>query len=194
MFIFFVFLCLGVQAQESDSYRYQRKIQYHYTVQDGDTLLFGVIPNITIFNPLVFKNNKEEIEYNKLIRDVRKTLPYAKAVTYSIIETYEYMQTLPDDKAKQKHLDQVKKYMMDEYKPKMKKLTRRQGQILIKLIDREASSTSYYIVKSIVGSFQAGMYNVFAGIFGNSLKTKYDPEGKDKLIERIAILIEEGVL
>lgn len=168
------------------------KIKYYFHVVEGDTIFNGYIPELTIFNPLVFKNEKEQIEYTKLVRDVKRTLPYAKLVARSIIESYETMQTLPDEKTKQKHLEAVQKYMMDEYKPKLKKLTRKQGQILIKLIDRECNTSSFNIVKSLMGSFKAGVYNTFAGIFGNSLKTQYDPENKDKMIERIVILIEQG--
>lgn len=183
-------------AQDSDfpDYEANRKISYTYRVVDTDTLFYGYIPHVTIFPPLRFKNLDDYYEYQRLIRDIKKTLPYAKAVSVSVVETYEFMQTLPTEKAKQKHLEDVKKYMMDTYKPKLKKLNRRQGQVLIKLIDRECNTTSFYIVKSIVGSFQAGLYNVFAGIFGNSLKAEYDPKGKDKLMERIVIQIEEGIL
>lgn len=168
------------------------RIKYYFHVQDGDTIFNGYIPELTVFTPLVFKNEKERIEYTKLVRDVKKTLPYAKLVARSIIESYEFMETLPNEKAKQKHLEAVQKYMMSEYKPKLKKLTKRQGQILIKLIDRECNTSSYNIVKSLLGSLRAGVYNTFAGLFGNSLKAKYDPENKDKMIERIVILIEQG--
>lgn len=152
----------------------------------------GYIPNIYVFTPLKFKSEKDRIEYTKLVRDVKKTLPYARLIAKSIIESYEFMETLPDEKSKQKHLEEVQKYMMKEYKPKMKKLTRRQGQILVKLVDRECNTSSYNIVKSLLGSFKATMYNTFAGLFGNSLKTKYEPDGKDQMIERIVIMIDQG--
>lgn len=191
--IIFLFSTLKAIAQD-DEYVADVNIRYTFSVENNDTLFHGYIHNVTIFTPMIFRNEKERMEYNKLIRDVKKTLPYAKSVSASIIETYEFMQTLPNEKAKQKHLENVQKFMMDEYKPKMKKLTRNQGKILIKLVDRECNSTSYNIIKSLVGSFKAGVYNVFAGIFGNSLKTEYDPEGKDKMIERVATLVEEGIL
>lgn len=151
------------------------------------------LPPAYVYGFYKFKNNKERARYNKLVRDVCKTYPYAKMITLAIIETYEYMETLPDDKAKQKHLEKVKKYMMDTYKPQMKKMTKTQGKILIKLINRECGSSSYDVVKAIIGSFQAGVYNVFAGLFGNSLKATYDPEGDDKEIEEIVLLIQQGV-
>lgn len=160
----------------------------------GDTIIKGYLPYIYVFPPLKFKNEKERTEYTKLVRDVKKTLPYAKQVSRSIIETYEFMETLPDEKAKQKHLEEAQKFIMKEYKPKMKKLTKNQGKILVKLIDRETNSSAYDIVKALVGSFKATFYNTFAGLFGNSLKTQYDPDNKDKMIERIALQIEQGSL
>ncbi len=105
------------------------------------------------------------------------------------------METLPTEKEKQKYLEDVQKFMMDEYKPpQMKKMTKNQGKILVKLVDRECNTSSYNIVKAIVGSFKAGVYQTFAGLFGNSLKTKYDPEGKDAEIEAIVIQIEQGTV
>ena len=76
----------------------------------------------------------------------------------------------------------------------MKKLTRSQGQLLMKLIDRETNSSSYHIVESFMGSFKAFTYNVFAGVFGNSLKKRYNPYGEDQMIERIAVLVEQGAI
>lgn len=170
------------------------RIRYTMQVVRGDTLYKGYFPNIYVFPPLKFKNDKERMEYNKLVRDVKKTLPYAKQVSQSIIETYEFMETLPNDKARQKHLEEAQKYIMKEYKPKMKKLTRNQGKILVKLVDRETDSSAYDIVKALVGSFKATVYNTFAGLFGNSLKTQYEPQGRDKMIERIVLEIEQGSL
>lgn len=170
------------------------KIQYTMQIVRGDTIVRGYFPYIYVFPPMKFKNDKEKMEYTKLVRDVKKTLPYAKQVSRSIIETYEFMETLPTEKARQKHLEEAQKYIMKEYKPKMKKLSRNQGKILIKLIDRETNSSAYDIVKSLVGSFKATFYNTFASIFGNSLKSQYDPDDKDKMIERIVLEIEQGSL
>lgn len=170
-----------------------RNRYYMYVlVEGGDTIPLVQLRDVNIFARKKFKNERQRQEYAKLVRDVRKVYPYARLVSQSIIETYEYMETLPDEKTKQKHLEAVQKWMMDEYKPKMKKMTKTQGKILIKLIDRECNTPSYNIVKALVGSFKAGVYNLFAGMFGNSLKTEYDPMGKDREIEEIVIQIEDG--
>lgn len=171
-----------------------KRIRYTAEITPNDTLIMGYIPEVTVFTPLRFKNDKERLEYTKLVRDIKKTLPYAKLVSANIIETYEFMETLPDKKSKQKHLESAQKYIMAEYKPKMKKLTKNQGKILVKLIDRQTNSSTYDIVKSVVGPLKATVYNTFAGLFGNNLKTKYDPNGKDKMIERIVTEIEQGTL
>lgn len=165
-----------------------------YILYEGDTIPIIDMRPVYVFAPMKFKNNKERQEYTKLVRDVKKTYPYARLIASSVIETYEYMETLPDDKTRQKHLEEVQKYMMDTYKPQMKKMTRNQGKILIKLIDRECNTSSYNIVKSLVGGLKAGVYNVFAGVFGNSLKAKYDPNGQDAAIESVVLQIESGMV
>jgi hypothetical protein len=146
------------------------------------------------YSPVRFRSQKEVVQYNKLIRDVKKTLPYAKEISNIIIETYEYMETLPNDKARQKHLEAMEKYLYDAYKPKMSKLTRSQGQLLIKLVDRETNTSSYGIIDAFMGSFKAWSYNLFANIFGNNLKARYDPFGEDRLTERACVLVEQGAI
>lgn len=187
---------LSLQGQNSipaDENPYNRYYMYVLSAE-GDTIPLVQLHDVHIFGRMKFKNEKHRQEYAKLVSDVRKVYPYARLISQSIIETYEFMETLPDEKAKQKHLEQVQKFMMDEYKPQLKKMSRSQGKILIKLIDRECNTPSYNIVKALVGSFKAGVYNIFAGMFGNSLKTEYDPYGKDRDIESIVIQIQEGSL
>ncbi len=163
-------------------------------IYEGDTVPIYALRPVHIFAPLKFRSNKERQEYSKLVRDVKKTYPYARMIASSIIETYEYMGTFSTEKEKQKYLEDVQKYMMAEYKPQMKKMTKSQGRILIKLIDRECNTASYNIVKALVGSFKAGIYNAFASLFGNSLKAEYDPHGKDAAIEAIVLQIEDGTV
>jgi hypothetical protein len=160
--------------------------------ETGDTLaLFNLRP-VYIFAPMKFKDEKQRQAYSRLVRDVKIAYPYARKIAEGIIETYEYMQTLPTDKERQKYLEDVQKFMMSEYKPKLKKMTKTQGKILIKLVNRECNTSSYNIVKALMGTFRAGIYNTFAGLFGNSLKAGYDPEGKDLDIENIVIQIQQG--
>lgn len=151
------------------------------------------LKTVYVYGNHKFKNDKQRDEYNKLVRDICKTYPYAKFIAKTIIETYEMMETMPDAKSKQKHLESVKKDLQKIYMPKMKKLTAKQGQILMKLIDRECGKSSFHIVKAIIGNAQANSYNFIAGLFGNSLKTRYEPQGKDRDIEDVLILVKQGI-
>ena len=126
--------------------------------------------------------SRQEIYYYKLVRDVKKTLPLAKEVRNAVIETYEYLETLPDEEAKQKHIKAVEKGLKKQYTPRMKKLTFSQGKLLIKLVDRECNQSSFQF------------YQTFAALFGASLKKEYHPDDEDKMIERVATLVENGQL
>ncbi len=163
-------------------------------VINGDTIPSIMLPNVYIFKPLVFKNKREQKEYYKLVRDVKKTLPLAREVNRAIIETYEYLITIPNQKDREKHLKRVEKGLKEQYTPRMKKLTFAQGKLLIKLINRETSSSSYELVKAFIGPFKAGFYQTFASLFGASLKKEYHPDGEDKLTERVVLLVESGQL
>ena len=80
-------------------------------VYKGDTIPAVQLPNVYIFRPLKFKNEKERREYYRLVRNVKKTLPLAREINRAVIETYEYIETLPDKKAREKHLKLVKAFM-----------------------------------------------------------------------------------
>ena len=123
---------------------------------------------------------------------LRTVYPISKEINQAIIETYEYLQTLPNEKARQKHLKRVEKGLKEQYTARMKKLSFTQGKLLIKLIDRQSNSTSYELVKAFMGPFKAGFYQTFAALFGASLKKEYDPLGEDKLTERVVLLVENG--
>ena len=163
-------------------------------IYEGDTIPSLCMPTLYVFKPLIFKNKKKEKSYNRLVHNVKKTLPIAKEVNRAIIETYEFLQTLPDDKAREKHLKLVEKGVKQQYTPRLKKLTFSQGKLLIKLIDRETNSSSYELVKAFLGPFKAGFYQAFAALFGASLKKEYHPEDEDALIERIVLQVESGQL
>ncbi|MDR1724397.1 MAG: DUF4294 domain-containing protein [Tannerella sp.] len=163
-------------------------------VEGNDTVPLVILKEVLVFQPLKFKNEKEKIAYDKLVRDVKKTLPYAQLVYGTLIETYEYIETLPNDKAKDAHLKRMEKELFKQYKPELKKMTLSQGKLLIKLIDRECNQTSYNLLGAFLGSFRAGFWNLFAGFFGASLKTRYEPEGQDAMTERVVLLVERGLI
>ncbi|MDR2086781.1 MAG: DUF4294 domain-containing protein [Dysgonamonadaceae bacterium] len=183
---------LGIETQaQRDAYR---DTIPPFLLENGDTIKTFALQDIYVYPPQVFKNKGEEEKYRKLIRDIKKTLPYAKLIYATLIETYEYMMTLPDDKSREEHLKRMEKDLFAEYKPVLKKMTLSQGKLLIRLIDRECNQPSYDLLKAFLGPFRAGFWNFFAGMFGASLKSNWDPEGKDAAAERIIELVEMGLL
>lgn len=163
-------------------------------IYKGDTIPSIQLPTVYIFKPLIFKNDKERLEYYRLIRNVKRVYPLAREINKAIIETYEYMQTLPSERERQKHIKKIEKGLKEQYTPQMKKLSFSQGKLLIKLVDRQSNQTSYELVKAFMGPFKAGFYQTFASLFGASLKKEYDPEGEDKLTERVVLMVESGQL
>ena len=180
---FVLFLIFGYSETKAQS-----------VTDNNDTLKIVTLEDIIVYPPPVFKNPAEEAQYWKLIRDVKKTLPYAKMIYATLIETYEYIMTLPTEKEREAHLKRMEKDLYAQYMPVLKRMSLTQGKLLIRLVDRECNQSSYNILKAFLGSTRAGFWNIFAGVFGASLKSTWDPNGKDAAAERIVELVELGVL
>ena len=160
----------------------------------GDSIQYMEFSNVYVYPQLTFSSKRQQQSYMRLVKNVKITLPLAKEVRQILIETAEYLETLPNDKAKEAHIKRVEQSILKEYKPKMKKLTYSQGKLLIKLINRECNSTSYEAIQAFMGPLRAGFWQAFAWAFGASLKKEYDPEGTDRLTERVVLLVEAGQL
>ena len=130
--------------------------------------------------------------YPQPVYNIKKVLPIAKEVRKIIIETGDYLETLPNKKAKDAHMKLVEKGIKQEYTPRMKKLTYAQGKLCIKLVYRECNSSSYHLIQAFLGPIRAGFYQAFASLFGASLNKKYDPNGVDRLTERVVRQVESG--
>lgn len=161
---------------------------------EGKTIPHVIFPTLPKYAPMQFSSDKEREEYNRLVYNVKKVLPWAKLAKLTIIETYEYLETLPDKRSRDEHIKRVEAGLKEQYAPALKKLTRSQGKLLIKLVNRECNMTGYNIAKAFIGSFKANLYQGIAVLFGNSLNKKYDPEGDDRYTERVVRMVEAGVI
>ncbi|MBR6179682.1 MAG: DUF4294 domain-containing protein [Prevotella sp.] len=182
-------------AVDVDKPIFTPKLELQYTVIDGDSALLMELGNVII--PSVgqeFKSEKQKKAFNRLVTNVKKVLPIAKDAHQIIIETFEYLETLPDEKAKKEHMKKVEAEIYNTYKPKMKKLTYSQGKLLIKLINRECNSSSYDVVKAFMGPIRAGFWQAFAWTFGASLKKQYKPDTTDRFTEIVVLMVESGQL
>lgn len=160
----------------------------------GDSIPAIIFPTFYKYPPMTFKNDKERDRYNRLVANVKRLLPLAKLAKYTVIETYDYLQTLPTKKEKAEHIKLVEDGLKKQYAPTLKRLSRSQGRLLVKLIDRECGQTGYNIAQAFIGSFKANIYQAMAFCFGNSLTKRYDPEGDDRYTERVVRLVDSGQL
>ena len=160
----------------------------------GDSIQYVELNRIYVYPQPEFKSEKQKQAYLKLVYNVKKVLPIAKEVNHIIIETYDYLQTLPDKKSREDHMKRVEASLKKEYGPRMKKLTYAQGKLLIKLVYRECNSSGYELIQAFLGPVRAGFYQAFAWAFGASLTKKYDPEKTDRLTERVVRMVESGQL
>lgn len=164
------------------------------TVFDGDTMPNLSLPVFHIFKPLNLNTREQQLAYRRLVRDVKRALPFAKTVSATLMETYEYIETLPTEREKSRHIKQLEKDLLKQYTPQLKKLTLNQGKLLIKLIERETGTNSYGLIDAFLGRFSAGFWNTLARTFGTSLKSSWDPEGEDAVIERVCVMVERGYI
>ncbi len=195
------FFALGAMAQDKkrqevdmDSPTFVPTVKVGKVLEDGDSIQYMEMNNVYVFPPVTFSSKKQQGAYMRLVKNVKTVLPIAKEARLIMMETAQYLETLPTKQAREEHMKRVEKSVMQEYKPRMKKLTYSQGKLLIKLIYRESHSSGYELVQAFLGPVKAGFYQAFAWAFGASLKKEYDPEGVDRLTERVVLMVEAGQL
>ena len=148
-----------------------------------------------LYGPTRFGSRQEYRRYVRLVEDVRFCLPLAKVAAATMIETTEFMlKYIPDEQEREKHLRKMERELIKQYEPVLRKMSYRRGKVLIKLIVRECDSTPYEIIRAYLGNFAAGFWQGIAKLFTADLKAGYDPAGDDRLMEMIAIQIEQGAL
>ncbi|MBQ9356064.1 MAG: DUF4294 domain-containing protein [Prevotella sp.] len=194
LFIIYYLSLSPARAQDIGDPTFVPMVKVSRTVVDGDTIPYMEMQNVYVYPEPTFQSRRQQQAYLRLVRNVKKVLPIAKEVRQMLIETAEYIETIPTQRERDQHLKRVEESIVAEYKPKMKKLTFSQGKLLIKLIDRECNSTAFEAIKAFIGPVRAGMWQAFAWVFGASLKKGYQPEGVDRLTERVVLMVEAGQL
>ncbi len=163
-------------------------------ISKGDTVFLSSIDEAYIFPYKKFKNARDMRRYRKLIYNVKRVYPYAKIAGQKFREVDATLATMKSEKQQKEYVKSVEIEIKSKYEDELKRLTITQGRILIKLVDRETGHTTYDIVKDLQGNFKAFLWQTLARLFGSNLKTEFDPEGEDKLINEIVIMIEKGLL
>jgi hypothetical protein len=191
--ILLFFVSVYTEAQEHTTH--SNKFQFVKSkVIHGDTIPHIALAEIKILPPLKFMNKRHRKRYGRLVVNVKKTLPYARIAKNRLIEISQVLDTISNAKMKKEYVKKAEKELFEEFEQPLRKLTFSQGRLLIKLVDRETGDTSYKLIKDLKGGFSALIWQSVARIFGSNLKSEYDMEGDDVMIERIIIMIDNGML
>lgn len=188
LFLGFIwFFSLAVNAQIED--RPLDSIQEKLIIIEGDSLFQASIAldEVFIFGKLEFSSYEEKLRYYILKRKTLKVYPYAKLASERLVALNDSLERVKSKRKKKKYTRQVQKYIEEEFSEELKKLTRTEGQILVKLIYRQTGKTSFDLVRELRNGWRAFWYNSTAKMFKISIKEEFSPETvhEDYLIEDI---------
>ena len=172
-----------VQEQQLDS------ISEKLIIIEGDSIFQSSIAldEVYIFSKLKFSNYKEKLRYYILRRKTIKVYPYAKLAAERLVELNDSLTKITKKRKRKKYTKEIQKYIEGEFSEELKKLTRTEGQILVKLIYRQTGVTAFDLVKELRSGWRAFWYNTTAKMFKISIKEEYRPTDihEDYLIEDI---------
>lgn len=163
-------------------------------VNGNDTVLLAFLHDIWVFPRSTFKNKAQEQYFWRTVRDVKRTLPYAKLISSELTKVNIKLVSMKSDSERKKFMKEFEKDAFKKYEADLKKMTVNQGRILMKLVDRECNKTSFDLIKAYKGSFTAFFWQGVARLFGSNLKSEFDASDKDKVLERVIVLVEAGQL
>lgn len=190
-----VFCLPGSRRLMAQEERGGDKLLSFASVLDGDTVPLVRLRPVRVVAKFSLLSEKEIRKNQKLIRNVKKTLPYAKEARRRLEELENEMAGMSAKKRKD-YIKKVEQELLAEFRDDLENLTFSQGKVLLKLVDRETGSNSYTLVADLRGKFRASFYNTFARMFGFNMKERFDPKHNkdDNLLDRVARSVELGKL
>lgn len=163
-------------------------------IENGDTIPFEVLEVVKVYpnayDRYIFEQKRKL--FWKIVRDVKITLPYSKQIAAEVRKIDDATKNMSENQRKN-YMKQHEDDLIDKFKPQLKRLSLRQGKLLIKLVDRECGKTSYDLVKEYRGSIKAFFWQSFATLLGANLKSGFSKE-EDEVIDYIITQVEEGKL
>ena len=187
LFLLIYIIGVNLYAQEEKLIKKDSSYVYgDYIIFEGDTIVIE-LEEVRLLNKLKFKANYDRSYYYWYRKKTIKAYPYAKLAAERLTVLNSRLEKIESKSKRKKYTKQVQKYMEGEFTAQLKKLTRTEGRILIKLIHRQTGKTTFNLIKEIRSGWKAFWYHKTAKIFKLSLKSEYDPENinKDFLIEDI---------
>ena len=166
LFFFLQFVTLFSQNENSTYFKIE-----------GDSVFKKEIDlkEVVVYRPVIFADNQERLNYFVLKRKVLKVYPYAKMASERLAKLNDRLDKIKSKIRKKKYTKMLEKFLQEELTAELRKLTRTEGQILVKLIYRETGITAFSLVRELRNGFRAFTYNTIAKVFKISLKEEYDP-------------------
>lgn len=199
--LLFLTLCWSVVAlgkSSADALLPSHEMDYLDSVQlqvrGLDTFYLARMHEIWVYPKMVFKNKQQERFYWRTVRDVKKTLPFAKMLSKEMLYADKQLSKIDDKRMRKRWWKEHERYLFRKYEQDFRGMTASQGQMLMKLMDRESDRTSYEIIKHYRGKASANFWQFIAKLFKNDLKEGYDAADKDRIVERVINLVEAGQL
>lgn len=193
LLIYFILLLPGFLFSQQDTAQ-KKGIITEIAVVDGDSIPYITLPYFVIIEKRIYISESDKINFDKLVRNVKKVYPYAKLAGIKLREYNDILKNAANDGERRRIMKKAEKEIKDQFGNELKNLTFSQGKILIKLLYRETGNSSYVLIQELRGKFVAFFYQAFARLFGYNLKITYDPLGEDRQIEYIINLIEKGLV
>ena len=186
----FLFSFTGLKAQKQDSTDFTVGI----VTADRDTLIHKNIDEVVVLPRRKFKNKRQRRRYNRYILKVKKVYPLAVEAQELLAKYEPRYNALESKRDRRRLMKQLEKELLAEHKDELKRWSMSDGRILLKLINRETDRTPYSLIKDFRGDVSAFFWQGVARIFQNNLKSGYDPDEEDMMLEEIVTLIELGYL
>ncbi|MCQ2973692.1 MAG: DUF4294 domain-containing protein [Bacteroidales bacterium] len=177
-----------------DSARVKNAEVVQMVVEAPDTILIKNLRPVLVMPPYKFKSKRQEMTYSKLLYNVRKVYPYSKIVKRVYAEIEDSLSKITNEDQRKVYIKAKEKELRGQFENELIHLTITQGKILIKLVDRETGNTTYQVIQELKGGFSAFIWQGVARLFGSNLKSEYDADEEDKMIEDIILRIENGLL
>ncbi|HXC04163.1 MAG TPA: DUF4294 domain-containing protein [Bacteroidia bacterium] len=163
------------------------------SIHGPDTLVEINYFNIYITGDIKFPDVKQRATWDRIKNRVKKEYPYAILIGAKVKECDKQVEGM-SEKAKKEYMDKVEKELKDEFESAFRGNSVEEARVLIKLVDRETGHTSHELIKRFRGGFSAFMWQSVALVCGTNLKSKYEMDGEDKLIEQAIFLVETGLI
>ncbi|WP_178988813.1 DUF4294 domain-containing protein [Winogradskyella schleiferi] len=184
-----LFFSVVLNAQERPVEQEQDSTEVHYMIIEGDSIPVTSVElnEVLVLPNLKFEDRNARIRYIILRRKTLKVYPYAKLAAERLEALQKRLDELERKRDKKRYAKIIQKYIEDEFSAELKKLTKTEGQILVKLIHRQTGTTTFDLIKELRSGWRAFWFNSTANLFDISLKKEFNPidEEEDYLIEDI---------